>query len=258
MAVQDRSAYFHNHQTYTYLAIMFSKDMESADRLPGVFAHNPQAFRIDGPLWTIRYELFCYLMVAIFGVLGLIKRRSAVLFILGVFWCLLVFGLYKPELFGRAETLFRLGSYFFAGSLFYLSREKIRYSGWAALACASLVVITDLTTTLDVFEPFLLAYLIFYFAYNKSLKFNEFARFGDFSYGLYLYAFPVQQLLTLYLLPRLNAYSLFACAFPITLAIAIISWKCVEEPFLRLKPKRAPRSAASIPGGEELQMRVAA
>jgi peptidoglycan/LPS O-acetylase OafA/YrhL len=65
---------------------------------------------------------------------------------------------------------------------------------------------------------------------------NRISRYGDFSYGLYLYAFPVQQLV-LYLFPLLRA-PILACALTTSL-VAFLSWHLVEKPALRLKPKPA-------------------
>ena len=65
---------------------------------------------------------------------------------------------------------------------------------------------------------------------------SRFARYGDFSYGLYLYAFPIQQLLVLYYGRRLTIPALFGSALVLTLCVAIVSWYAVERPCLRLKP----------------------
>ena len=59
----------------------------------------------------------------------------------------------------------------------------------------------------------------------------------DLSYGVYLYAFPVQQLLVLHFAPNLTPLRLFLAATVITCGLAALSWHLVEEPFLRLKPK---------------------
>jgi peptidoglycan/LPS O-acetylase OafA/YrhL len=78
-----------------------------------------------------------------------------------------------------------------------------------------------------------LAYLCFWLAVRLPL--DRFDRFGDFSYGLYIYAFPVEQILALYGVYRwgLAAYVLLSLA--IALVVAMASWFLVEKPFLRLK-----------------------
>ena len=65
---------------------------------------------------------------------------------------------------------------------------------------------------------------------------DAFNRIGDYSYGLYIYAFPVKQTVAR-LAPGVEPYAMFALAFPVTLALAALSWHCVERPALALKSR---------------------
>jgi peptidoglycan/LPS O-acetylase OafA/YrhL len=69
-------------------------------------------------------------------------------------------------------------------------------------------------------------------AYVPNLHF--FNRFGDYSYGLYIYAFPIQQALILYF-PGIRPLALFGVAFLLTLICAMLSWHLIESPALKLK-----------------------
>ena len=89
------------------------------------------------------------------------------------------------------------------------------------------------------------AYLLLFVAFRPGLAAANFARRGDFSYGLYLYAFPVQMLLARWFRPALTPTGLFLAASAITLGFAFLSWHLVERPFLRLK--RSSRAAAGVP-----------
>ena len=60
----------------------------------------------------------------------------------------------------------------------------------------------------------------------------------DLSYGVYLYAYPIQQTVIM-LRPEWSAVACFAAALPVTLALAAASWGLIEAPALRLKPRRA-------------------
>jgi len=98
-----------------------------------------------------------------------------------------------------------------------------------------------LPMTLTVFG----AYILFYVAFSRTLRLHHFAKYGDFSYGLYLYAFPVQQLLVEHFRHSFNAVTLFLAAWAVTFCLAVLSWKFVEQPFMKMK-QRAPRSAAKL------------
>ena len=82
----------------------------------------------------------------------------------------------------------------------------------------------------------LLAYALLTFALHPKLRLAAFNRFGDYSYGLYVYAFPIQQALVS-LEPGLGPLGLFALASVATLAVAIVSWHGMEKPALGLKSK---------------------
>jgi peptidoglycan/LPS O-acetylase OafA/YrhL len=79
------------------------------------------------------------------------------------------------------------------------------------------------------------AYILFYLVSLQRSPFKQFGRFGDFSYGLYIYAFPVQQSLAQLAGGNIQPMLNLALALPITLILAALSWHVVEKPALRLK-----------------------
>jgi peptidoglycan/LPS O-acetylase OafA/YrhL len=82
----------------------------------------------------------------------------------------------------------------------------------------------------------LLAYLVLVAAYHPWLSWPAFNRIGDYSYGVYVYAFPIQQTLV-ERIPLIEPLPLFALALPATLAVAALSWHFVEAPALGLKSR---------------------
>jgi len=82
-----------------------------------------------------------------------------------------------------------------------------------------------------------LAYLTFYLAYVPNGPIRQFNRLGDYSYGIYIYAFPIQQAL-LASIPGLGPWQLFGGAFALTLVAAVLSWHFVEQRALALKGSR--------------------
>ena len=81
-----------------------------------------------------------------------------------------------------------------------------------------------------------MAYLCFWLAIRLPLQ--RFDAKGDFSYGLYVYAFPVEQMLALYKFYRFGLVAFVAASLVITTALAVVSWKFIEAPCLRLKSLR--------------------
>ena len=231
--------------------------------VPPVFVGSPYPNAIDGSLWTIRFEFGCYLMVTILGSLAYFCRRflpRKVIRTLPVCFFVVVLGIYSANcpgqvggrlaghhfvLDGLAKFL-RLFVYFVSGMCFYLYRDKVRYSrsifllSLGALA-ASVYILPVLPYTLPIFG----AYALLYVAFLKG-PLNQFGRNTDISYGLYLYAFPIQQLLVQHYGSRLSTLTLFVSALLVTCCFAFLSWFLIEKPCLQFK-KRSKFPAAASP-----------
>ena len=211
------------------------------DRLPGVFADNPYPLAINGSLWTLWLEVFCYAALAIAGVLGALRRPwlalalAVALFALGELSP--AFVAWMPR--GDAFLGPRLGGTFVAGALAYAWRERIPLSPWIALA-ALVVGAALLDTRVEVYTLYgAIAYATLVLAYHPSLDVPGFRRLGDYSYGIYVYAYPTQQAIASVLGP-MPPLLLFGLAYPAIFALAFASWHAIERPALRfrtLKPQ---------------------
>jgi peptidoglycan/LPS O-acetylase OafA/YrhL len=223
--------------------------------IPPSFQSNP-GHAINGSLWSIRYEFLCYLGVAALGLCGAFRQRRLVLaafagwfavYALQVQLDMKIPGHRLGWIYGFPPYWPRLATCFLAGALFYLYRDRMRYSltGFVAsviglVALAALPALEGLALA----TPLLGAYAFFYLGFLPVRRLHGFAKRGDLSYGMYLYAFPVQQLLVHYVGTSLHPLVLFAVATPITTTFAVLSWFFVEKPFIRLKA--APPVAANL------------
>jgi peptidoglycan/LPS O-acetylase OafA/YrhL len=131
--------------------------------------------------------------------------------------------------------------YFTAGAMMYVFRHSFPYSGWLALACAALILLNGAQVIpLGIYKSLILSlpvsYLIAYIGLQRIPKLPLYSR-GDYSYGIYLYAYPIQQLLV-YLFPgTLGVFSHFLLSTAIVTLIAMFSWHCIEKPVLRIRKK---------------------
>jgi peptidoglycan/LPS O-acetylase OafA/YrhL len=235
---------------------------------PGVFADLPVR-ALNGSLWSVSYECWCYVGVAALGLTALLPRRRAVLaLLLAAIAVSVVFvvkdlkpgGKWLGVLFGYPPFWARLLPYYLAGMTFYLWRDRIPSSKALALLALLLMAAAVLVPPWGVAAVFPIAatYLLLYVAFLPRTGVAGWARYGDFSYGMYLYAFPLQQLL-LHWRPGLGPWALFALATPLTLVLAAVSWHAVESPCLRLKRRRPAISPTPVaPTAEELPATAAA
>jgi peptidoglycan/LPS O-acetylase OafA/YrhL len=223
--------------------------------LPGVFAHVPVRGAVNGSLWSLPWELSMYVTLAGLGALAYTGRRvlgehalRRVLLGIGIV-ATAGFTLYEgfdlPYEFHVSQSL-RLTSLFFGGASLLVLADRVRLSGRLALLALVLLVADFLLP-----RPFMavyaiaLTYLVIWFAYAPTGPLMAYNRVGDYSYGTYVYAFPIGQCVAARF-PGAGPGTILLLALPITLAFAIPSWHLLEERMLRLKP-RAPAGARPVP-----------
>jgi peptidoglycan/LPS O-acetylase OafA/YrhL len=178
------------------------------------------------------------------GLVPLFHRRS---FVLGLFVASLavafIFPTYHLEWFGGGVLGKIFGYPFFwamllpnylAGVVAWRYREKIIVSNRVAMLSAiALAVSIPVANSWSVMFPIWGTYLVLWAAFHPSLRLHGFSKRGDFSYGMYLYAFPIQQLLVMNNSGSMNPYVLFGLAWPLSILAGMLSWYVVERPFLR-------------------------
>jgi peptidoglycan/LPS O-acetylase OafA/YrhL len=118
--------------------------------------------------------------------------------------------------------------------LLYRYRKAIVYSAPLALVALVLSMISIEVPNAIRFAPLPMAYLTVYLGLRNP-KLDRIVNSGDYSYGLYLYGYPVQQAV-ITLLPGMREwYWNLLIALPIAAAIAALSWHLIEKPVLSRK-----------------------
>jgi peptidoglycan/LPS O-acetylase OafA/YrhL len=226
--------------------------------LRGAFPDNPSSL-VDLTLWTIKYEFDCYIIVAMLGLLGSLTRTPVVLVFLLSFLALVAQGagyLDMPQwdhgviaiFFSNPQNWPRLFTYFFAGAAFYLWRHLIPKGPMLFVAALAIVVLGLRFGAADIVLVTAGAYCIFYVALSTKAVLRIQQRRVDLSYGLYLFGFPIQQLIVMWSGQSIGPLMLFVTAFPVACAAAYLSWRVVESPSLRWDWGFRPVSAARAGG----------
>ncbi len=231
--------------------------------LPGVFAHNINPNVVNGSLWTVPFEIGCYVLMSLIIVCGLLNRRVllavlSLVFCLGVLAAIVLVARSSPTAASSAwdglgsvlanftvnKAGYYLYFYFLAGCLAYLYRDRLPFNASLMLLSVAVFLLVSLIgafhsglmlTKMVVLLPFL-TYATVYIGMLDIPKIPLFHR-GDYSYGIYLYGFPLQQALMATFPRSFSIATHYACSVLITTLFAMFSWHCIEKPILRLRRK---------------------
>ena len=226
-------------------------------RLPGVFAGNPVEYTVNGSLWTVPFELLCY---AVMGCLlaGQAVRdgRRLIAYAAGaVAVSIALQGL--ASLLPQQETLTKVMDFylhdgkgpallpcFLLGAAAYALRHQIPFDGRIAAACLGLLAAVGVlgSPVWWTYTPivFLVAPVMIYLVcYAGLLRFPALPYFsrGDYSYGIYLYGFPIQQALVAWSGRFRNPWWLALASVILVSLFATLSWHGLEKPVLRLRKR---------------------
>jgi peptidoglycan/LPS O-acetylase OafA/YrhL len=220
--------------------------------LPRVFSSNP-IHAVNGSLWTLRYEISCYFAVGAAGAIGALgspHRRRTILLIGTLVASTMLISLDALGLgdsndrLGMIYEFARLSMCFQLGGLYSEFGDKIPLRSIFVVGLVALLLLIVHTSIFTPVASITTAYVACWFAFIPNGKWITWTRWApDYSYGIYIYAFPVQQAF-ISLMPGSSPSSNIIVGFCVTLFFAGISWHIVEKPALSLK-RYIPRFSKS-------------
>jgi len=239
--------YFGDHAFFEYFGNVLGRIRFV---LPGVFLDNPMPDFVNVNLWTLRPEFYCYAIMATLMVLGLAaKPRVLTWLVMVTALALTAINFFhnlsdKPDGYQMNVPVF----YFFVGALAYHWRARIIIDLRLFGACAVLSYLLLRHPGYAYVAAFPVTYCMIYLG-MLPLPRISLLQMGDYSYGIYLYGFPIQQTLV-HFFPVFREHwpLLFCVAAPLTLSFAMLSWHFIERPTLQLKGIVAPKISVVTPG----------
>lgn len=242
--------YLHHPATLDYLLNIL---LQVRFALPGVFDANPLAGSVNGPLWTIALEVGCYVTLAGLGSLGLLRLRPFAPFLFLALAGTLQWRYSPPVGQPMPPWSFPLqyGMIFALGASLACWRDLWESRRWRAtgvlLGIFALLHLAGPEPVAGQAPILVLATLGVVGGSASTPVLNKAGSWGDVSYGLYIYAFPVQQLIVWFFSNQLGYAAALGLSLGGALILAGLSWHWVEKPALSFKPGRstAVRAAAS-------------
>lgn len=229
--------YFSSSETWQYLSTAL---LVIRRGLPGVFADNPYPFAVNGSLWTLPVEFLCYVSVAMVGSISLVQRNWLMALSLGLAILAAAFG---SQFIGtRFVPHLEMVAFFWWGVMygFVLRRPVFEYKRWAigiGFFCVAFLLLGS--RGIERSGTLVLAAALVMGAQRVSWGSWITDRLGDLSYGMYIFAFPVQQIVVELGGRRGWSFAMHLwVSFLVTGLLAYVSWHLLEKRALLFKPKR--------------------
>lgn len=242
--------YFLSRGTYRYLYNAFLNNEVFSFAIPSCFTGNKVPNVINGSLWTLPFELVCYifLFLGLSGITFYLSSKYSRNYKVFITILVVYFGIYLLNgnyIFSRVKGLItgftdnyaavnnpiKLFIFFLTGMLIYRFRRIFKLNYIFFIVLIFLLVISHtvhIGSLLMIMEFLVIVYGVLLFSGIEAL--NKFNFKIDPSYGIYLYAWPVQQLFAYYF--HLTAYESMLFTVPIVIIIGILSFVYVEKPAL--------------------------
>jgi peptidoglycan/LPS O-acetylase OafA/YrhL len=238
--------YLVNPQTYIFIVKNTVLFFGEEPGLPGVFESLPWSGVVNGSLWTLPFEVRAYCLLVVFSIVihrlitwskGLLSER--LLYLLIPLLCMIIyianhFYTFLPISYFTSED-FRMYSLFFIGTACYIFRDNLVLSKRFFYAVLFFLLISAIHTDLFfIVYNVTIFYVIFYIAYIPKGRIRKFNQYGDYSYGIYIYAWPLQQSVVA-LIPGISITLLFIYSAVLTLIFSYYSWHLIEKKALKYK-----------------------
>jgi peptidoglycan/LPS O-acetylase OafA/YrhL len=200
---------------------------------------------VNSALWTIHYEFLCYLLVLVLGLSGFLKKAWPIVLL----WAgtLVLFFLFRYHQAGNLTTgsvmggqvvnLLRFVPLFLSGAVIYKNNiHKYRPTWLIAAALVLLIAGMNNIATAEVTVATAGAFLLFVVGF-LPLRYSNFGKIPDVSYGVYLYGWPIQRILVSSKMTT-NPISIFVLSLVLGIGLGLLSWWAIEKPAQRFRNAR--------------------
>ena len=225
------SDYYNDWRLWAYVPVttLSYSDMT----LPGLFEAAPAGGEVNVSLWTLKYEIMAYFVLAFLCSIGMLEKRVVWVWsalAIAVFLYVSYFTTLRAEIPFLMHS-FRFGFAFLIGVLLYTYRHQIPLNIIGVFLVIGFAAYTNSGPYMEPFRIVALTYTAVWFGSHKSYLLGFYNRFGDYSYGIFVFHWPIAQLV-LQTNPSISYGDLLTIVLPLTLTFAVLSWHTIEAPLL--------------------------
>lgn len=218
--------YFTNIETYGYLKNLL---FFSEHNLPGVFVGNVYGRSVNGPIWTIRVEVFCYMLCYIFYKTRLLERKRIPISICVYMVIAGIFGFGAVAGIEGVSALIMPITMFYVGMIYAVYADKIYLNGLTCIMSFFLMCLCWFIKQFYFASIVFLPYLLCYVAFATKKRFELLGKVGACSYEIYLWGGFIGQLVVYVFGGSMSEYINMLITIPITIVLAYITNYVVEN-----------------------------
>lgn len=220
--------YFASVETYMYLSYIF---MIPSYILPGVFLNNIYGQVVNGSLWTLPLEVFCYIVLFITFKLNIIKKKYLKYTILPVSLIYIIIYTINISFFILLRSYINPLFMFYLGVILYIYKDQIFFSKKLFLIDIFIFLISILLKEAWFGIYFCLPYILIYICFGIKQVSSSLNILGNISYGIYLCAFPIQQAIVSVCGGTMNVLFNIILSIPISIVFGYIIYYFSEKKF---------------------------
>lgn len=247
ISTESISGYFLNSQFWYYLLANLTFQNYIQPCLPGVFQDNLMC-AVNGALWTIKIEEAFYLLIPIFYLITKLKKKNIyTLSIIVYLFSIAYFNYFVSEnMYRIAKQLPGALAFFAVGILLYSNfKFFLKWKHYIILPCLLLFILEQHIWQTQLLKPAVYGFMVFYFAYTIKF-FNNFGKYGDLTYGLYIYHFPLIQVFVYFgYFKNYNPFITSLILLLLIVTVSAISWHFLELNYLSESRKARQRNLLS-------------
>jgi peptidoglycan/LPS O-acetylase OafA/YrhL len=230
--------YFKNADTWKYF--VSGSVFKLRFTLPQVFTEPYfHSNSVNGSIWTLAYEWVMYFTIFLFGIVGVLKSNLKYFLLHSALIVIMIFLDQNPQLttvklFGIESTrMVNLYVFFMMGSLLFIFKDKVEVKGYYVALLFIVWVVSWHTHFSSVIAFFFIPLFTIWIAFLPIPFLQKLTSSGDYSYGIYVYSFPIQQLIIYYSSAQLGIFQMIIWSFVCTIPISILSYHFIELPILK-------------------------
>ena len=227
--------YFSSLQFWKYLGVNLLYQNYLEPCLPGVFDATNTMCAVNGALWTIKIEEAFYLLLPFLAYLNTkFFQKKWVFYLLVYTFSILFYNVLAMNGYYRiAKQLPGALCYFSSGIIaFHYLSTLMQNMQLLIISAIALYLLEYHFTDLIILRPVTLMIIVIFIAYHFNFL-NHFGKYGDFTYGTYIFHFPIIQILVFYQWhEQMNRWIFMLIIISITIICAVFSWKMIETRFI--------------------------